>query len=97
MRRCLTLLCSYPDNVVKAFVKEARKAGIDIFRVFDSLNYVDNILFGLDAVHAAGGVAEGTICYTGDIMNPARKKVSSLCADWRLVTYFSQAVDCLKS
>ena len=69
------LFCSYPDNVVNAFVMEARKAGVDIFRVFDSLNYVDNIKFGLDAVHAAGGVAEGTICYTGDITNPERKKV----------------------
>jgi pyruvate carboxylase len=47
-----------------------RRAGIDIFRVFDSLNYTDNLKFGIDAVHAAGGVAEGTICYTGDILNP---------------------------
>ena len=61
---------SYPDNVVTAFVAEAKRAGIDIFRVFDSLNYIDNLKFGLDAVHAAGGVAEGTICYTGDILNP---------------------------
>lgn len=68
----MTALCSYPDNVVNAFVHEARKAGVDIFRVFDSLNYVDNIKFGLDAVHAANGVAEGTICYTGDIMDPKR-------------------------
>ena len=58
--------------MVNTFVKEARKAGVDIFRVFDSLNYVDNIKFGLDAVHAANGVAEGTICYTGDIMDPKR-------------------------
>ena len=62
--------------MVNSFVMEARKAGVDIFRVFDSLNYVDNIKFGLDAVHAAGGVAEGTICYTGDITNPERRKVS---------------------
>ena len=75
MRECL---CSYPDNVVNSFVREARKAGVDIFRVFDSLNYVDNIKFGLDAVHAVGGVAEGTICYTGDITNPERKKVGPL-------------------
>ncbi|CAL8463302.1 g2836 [Coccomyxa elongata] len=61
---------SYPDNVVTAFVAEAKRAGIDIFRVFDSLNYIDNLKFGLDAVHAAGGAAEGTICYTGDILNP---------------------------
>ncbi|CAL5223603.1 g6142 [Coccomyxa viridis] len=61
---------SYPDNVVTKFVVEAKKSGIDIFRVFDSLNYLDNLKFGLDAVHAAGGVVEGTICYTGDILNP---------------------------
>lgn len=60
---------------MNSFVREARQAGVDIFRVFDSLNYVDNIKFGLDAVHAAGGVAEGTICYTGDITNPERAKV----------------------
>lgn len=75
------VVCSYPDNVVNAFVKEAHQAGIDIFRVFDSLNYVDNIKFGLDAVHATnGGIAEGTICYTGDIMDPSRPKVKhTLC------------------
>jgi pyruvate carboxylase len=47
----------------------------DIFRVFDSLNYLDNLKFGLDAVMDAGGVAEGTICYTGDISDPRKKKV----------------------
>ena len=66
---------SYADNVVNAFVSEARRGGIDIFRVFDSLNYLDNLLFGLDTVHAAGGVAEAAICYTGDISNPRRTKV----------------------
>lgn len=65
---------SYPDNVVKGFVHEAKAAGVDIFRVFDSLNYVDNLLFGLDTVHAAGGIAEGAICYTGDITNPSKTK-----------------------
>ena len=50
---------SYPDNVVNKFVVEAKRSGIDIFRVFDSLNYLDNLKFGLDAVHAAGGVVEG--------------------------------------
>ena len=50
---------SYPDNVVNKFVAEAKNSGVDIFRVFDSLNYLDNLKFGLDAVHAAGGVAEG--------------------------------------
>ena len=69
---------SYADNVVNAFVKEARVAGVDIFRVFDSLNYIDNLKFGIDSVHRGGGVAEGTICYTGDVSDPTRKKVHTL-------------------
>ena len=52
---------SYPDNVVNKFVLEAKRSGVDIFRVFDSLNYLDNLKFGLDSVHAAGGVAEGVL------------------------------------
>jgi hypothetical protein len=61
----------------------------DIFRVFDSLNYLDNLKFGLDAVMDAGGVAEGTICYTGDISDPRKKKVRAslvrlpACCCWR--------------
>lgn len=66
---------SYADNVVNAFVKEARVAGVDIFRVFDSLNYIDNLKFGIDSVHKGGGVAEGTLCYTGDVSNPSKRKV----------------------
>jgi pyruvate carboxylase len=58
---------SYPDNVVRAFTDQAARSGIDIFRVFDSLNYMDNLRFGMDAVAAAGGVVEGTICYSGAI------------------------------
>jgi pyruvate carboxylase len=64
---------SYPDNVVRAFCEEAVRSGVDIFRVFDSLNYLDNLKFGLDAVRDAGGVAEGTICYTGDLLDPSCK------------------------
>jgi pyruvate carboxylase len=64
---------SYPDNVVRAFCEEAVRTGVDIFRVFDSLNYLDNLKFGLDAVRDAGGVAEGTICYTGDLLDPGCK------------------------
>ena len=71
---------SYPDNVVNSFVREAHTAGIDIFRVFDSLNYLDNLLFGLDAVRAAGGVAEGTLCYSGDLCNPNKRKVKHILA-----------------
>jgi pyruvate carboxylase len=59
---------SYPDNTVKEFCKEAVREGIDIFRVFDSLNYFENLKFGIEAAREAGGVVEATICYTGDIM-----------------------------
>eukprot|EP00210_Caulerpa_lentillifera_P003086 g2948.t1 len=58
---------SYPDNVVKAFIREAKRTGIDIFRIFDSLNYIDNLKFGIDEVRKVDGVAEGTLCYTGDL------------------------------
>lgn len=56
---------SYADNIVDEFCKQAVKSGMDIFRVFDSLNYIDNMKFGMDAVGKAGGVIEGAICYTG--------------------------------
>ena len=58
---------AYPDNIVKEFVRQAKAEGVDVFRVFDSLNYVDNLKFGMEAVRSAGGVVEGTICYTGDL------------------------------
>ena len=64
---------NYPDNVVRAFVKEASK-GIDVFRVFDSLNWVENMRIAMDAVIDSGKICEGTICYTGDILNPDRAK-----------------------
>jgi pyruvate carboxylase len=65
---------SYPDNVVQAFVKEAASAGIDVFRVFDSLNWVPNMQVAMDAVLETGALCEAAICYTGDILNPARPK-----------------------
>ena len=65
---------TYPDNVTRTFVAEAKAAGVDIFRVFDSLNYVDNMLFGIDAVRAAGGVCEAAIGYTGDVSDPRKTK-----------------------
>jgi hypothetical protein len=67
---------SYADNVVNEFCRQAKVSGVDIFRIFDSLNYIDNLKFGIDSVTAAGGIAEGTICYTGDLTNPARTRVS---------------------
>jgi len=60
----------YPDEVAEAFVKEAARTGIDIFRVFDALNDVGQMLPALRAVQEAGKVAEGVICYTGDLSDP---------------------------
>lgn len=65
---------TYPDNVVKGFVAQAAKTGVDVFRVFDSLNWVENMRIAMDAVNEAGRICEGTICYTGDILDPARSK-----------------------
>ena len=65
---------NYPDNVVQAFVKQAAETGIDLFRVFDPLNWVENMRISMDAVLASGKVLEGSICYTGDIHDPNRAK-----------------------
>ncbi|MFD1344680.1 pyruvate carboxylase [Litorisediminicola beolgyonensis] len=65
---------NYPDNVVQFFVKQAAESGVDVFRVFDSLNWVENMRVAMDAVIDAGKVCEGTICYTGDINDPDRAK-----------------------
>jgi len=65
---------NYPDNVVQAFVKQAASSGVDVFRVFDSLNWVENMRVAMDAVVEADKVCEGTICYTGDLLDPARSK-----------------------
>lgn len=65
---------NYPDNVVQAFVAQAADTGVDVFRVFDSLNWVENMRIAMDAVVAANKVCEGTICYTGDMLNPDRAK-----------------------
>jgi pyruvate carboxylase len=61
---------NYPDNVVKRFCKEAASSGVDIFRVFDSLNYIENMKLGVEAVGEAGGFIEAAICYTGDVAAP---------------------------
>ena len=67
---------NYPDNVVQAFVKESAVAGIDLFRVFDPLNWVPNMRVAMDAVLEAGGICEAAICYTGDVLDPRRSKYS---------------------
>ena len=65
---------NYPDNVVQHFVKQAARGGIDLFRVFDCLNWVDNMRVSMDAVRAEDKLCEAAICYTGDILDPSRAK-----------------------
>ncbi|RMF08536.1 MAG: pyruvate carboxylase [Alphaproteobacteria bacterium] len=65
---------NYPDNVVRAFVHQAANSGVDIFRVFDSLNWVDNMRVAMEAVRETGKICEAAICYTGDLTDPDRSK-----------------------
>jgi pyruvate carboxylase len=67
---------NYPDNVVRYFIKLSADAGMDVFRIFDCLNWVENMRVAIDAVRESGKLAEGAICYTGDILDPARSKYS---------------------
>ncbi|POS74492.1 pyruvate carboxylase [Diaporthe helianthi] len=64
---------SLPDNAIDHFVDQAKKNGVDIFRVFDALNDIEQLEVGIKAVHKAGGVVEGTVCYSGDMLNPKKK------------------------
>ncbi|HEX9077952.1 MAG TPA: pyruvate carboxylase [Desulfuromonadaceae bacterium] len=65
---------NYPDNVVERFVEEAANSGIDIFRIFDSLNWTTGMRVAMDAVRKTGKICEAAICYTGDITDPKRDK-----------------------
>ena len=65
---------NYPDNVIREFIKESAASGIDVFRVFDSLNWLPGMDLAIEEVLKAGKIAEGTICYTGDILDPKRDK-----------------------
>lgn len=65
---------NYPDNVVQSFVRQAADSGVDVFRVFDSLNWVENMRIAMDAVIETGKICEGTVCYTGDMLDPDRSK-----------------------
>uniref|UniRef100_A0AAR2KJD2 Pyruvate carboxylase n=1 Tax=Pygocentrus nattereri TaxID=42514 RepID=A0AAR2KJD2_PYGNA len=67
---------NYPDNAVFKFCEVAKENGMDIFRVFDSLNYLPNMLLGMEAAGSAGGVVEAAISYTGDVSDPMRQKYS---------------------
>ncbi|MEE6452116.1 pyruvate carboxylase [Gottfriedia acidiceleris] len=65
---------NYPDNLVKKFIEASAQAGIDVFRIFDSLNWVKGMEIAIDAVRDSGKLAEASICYTGDILDPTRTK-----------------------
>ncbi|PVB61162.1 pyruvate carboxylase [Labrenzia sp. 011] len=65
---------NYPDNVVRFFVSQAAENGVDLFRVFDCLNWVENMRVSMDAVQEAGKLCEGVLCYTGDMLDSARPK-----------------------
>ena len=65
---------NYPDHVVAGFVKHAAASGMDIFRIFDSLNYLPNLRVAMEAVQQTHALCEGTLCYTGDILDPQRDK-----------------------
>ena len=67
---------NYPDNAVAGFVKHAAEAGMDIFRIFDSLNYLPNLRVAMDAVQDTHAICEAAICYTGNILDKSRKKYS---------------------
>ena len=65
---------NYPDNVVRAFIEESAKGGIDIFRIFDALNYVPNMTLAMEEVNKQGKIVEASICYTGDVLSPGEDK-----------------------
>ncbi|HBY64461.1 MAG TPA: pyruvate carboxylase, partial [Solibacterales bacterium] len=65
---------AYPDNVVREFIYAAEQHGIDIFRIFDSLNWLPNMKVSLEAARKTGRICEAAVCYTGDILDPKRDK-----------------------
>ena len=65
---------NYPDNVIREFIRESAQAGIDVFRIFDSLNWMKGVEIALDEVLLCNKVAEVTLCYTGDILDEKRDK-----------------------
>jgi len=75
---------NYPDNLIREFIKEAARGGIDVFRIFDSLNWIPGMEIAIDEVLKEDKIAEGTICYTGDILNPNEDK-------WTLAYYVDMA------
>ena len=75
---------NYPDNLIRAFIRESAKSGIDVFRIFDSLNWLPGMEIAIDEVLKTGKIAEAVICYTGDVSNPKEDK-------WTLSYYIDMA------
>ena len=65
---------NYPDNVVRFFIRQAAEAGVDVFRIFDSLNWVENMRVAIDAVLESGKLCEAAICYSGNLSDPGERK-----------------------
>jgi pyruvate carboxylase len=81
---------NYPDNVVRAFIRQSASAGIDVFRIFDSLNALDNMKVAMESVREdTRSICEAAICYTGDILNPSRSK-------YNLTYYIKKARELVK-
>ncbi|MCZ0951351.1 MAG: biotin/lipoyl-binding protein, partial [Rhodospirillaceae bacterium] len=81
---------NYPDNVVRHFVQQAAEGGVDLFRVFDSLNWVENMRVSMDAVLDSGKLCEAAICYSGDMLGPEPNK-------YNLAYYVAMARDLEKA
>lgn len=69
---------NYPDNVLKKFIHTSAKNGIDVFRIFDSLNWMETLKLPIEEALKTGKLVEGTLCYTGDILNPDRSEIYTL-------------------
>ncbi len=67
---------NYPDNVIRELIQESALRGVDVFRIFDSLNWIEGMEVAIEEVLKTGKIAEGTICYTGDILDSSRDKYS---------------------
>lgn len=65
---------NYPDNVVKEFIRVSAERGVDVFRIFDSLNWVENMKMPIEEALKTGRIVEGSICYTGDVLSPTENK-----------------------
>ncbi|WP_019416078.1 pyruvate carboxylase [Paenisporosarcina sp. TG20] len=80
---------NYPDNVIREFIEKSADAGVDVFRIFDSLNWIKGMEVAIDATRQSGKIAEASICYTGDILDDNRAKYT--------VAYYKQMAKELES